>query len=38
MIDEKELKKEREHLKAVLYLLEKEINNANSRINEYWNF
>ena len=35
MIDEKELKKEKDYLKAVLYLLEKEIQNNHSQINEY---
>ena len=35
MIDEKELKKEKDYLKAVLYLLEKEIQKASTKINEY---
>jgi len=35
MIEEKELKKEKDYLKAVLYLLEKEISKNSSNINEY---
>jgi len=35
MIDEKELKKEKDYLKAVLYLLEKEIQKDSSKIDEY---
>lgn len=35
MIDEKELKKEKDYLKAVLYLLEKEIQNNQSKIDTY---
>ena len=35
MITERELKKEKDYLKAVLYLLEKEIQNNNIKIDEY---
>ncbi len=35
MISEKELKKEKDYLKAVLYLLEKEIQKNNSRVEDY---
>ena len=35
MISERELKKEKDYLKAVLYLLEKEINKNNAKIEEF---
>ncbi len=35
MINERELKKEKDYLKAVLYVLEKEIDKANVKIDEY---
>lgn len=35
MIDEKEIKKEKDYLKAVLYVLDKEIQKTNLKIDEY---